>query len=357
MCIKKRFISLLLTVVLLITYITSTMVVSANPVSIDEHAYSVVQGYLGCFDDGLGATKISQRYIVENSYIERYLYVISNNSNKCIALLHITITDGKYGSTLEVGEDTNITAALQNNTPVSFGIVDTALVMYTSFETYHVYSDEVLLAVSDVSKAVIQLRPIPSTLTTCYVTEEYTTCGNLPLINNDYNDSMSAGICWAACLASMFNFRIATQLTAKDVYNYLKTYYPSTEPQSGQLSYSRFFARYGIPCNFFSSPLGYETVKSCLNGDKPVICQIYNVYNGSVAHAVLLQAARRSNSIPSGFNTSSSYIYYYTVMDPGVEPPATSAHYAVMIVDPADEMIISYTSDAFTFTRWQVSTY
>ena len=70
---KKRFISLLLTVALLMTCVTPTMAVSTPSVSVDEHAYSVVQGYLGCFDDALGAAKISQRYVRKTAFTVRYL--------------------------------------------------------------------------------------------------------------------------------------------------------------------------------------------------------------------------------------------------------------------------------------------
>ena len=238
---------------------------------------------------------------------------------------------------------------MQNHICISFGIADTFFVMYTPDSTYHIYSTDVLTLTSMAEKSEIQLRMIPNTLISTYSSINESVSCEVPLVNNEHSPATGKGMCWMAAMAALFNGRFGSSLTAMNIYDQLKNSY-GYEPEDHTIWYQRFFGMYSVTCNIFQTMLFYETIKSCISDGKPIICRISDSDNWN-AHAVTIKAVRRSSSVPSGYNCS--YVYYYTVMDPGID---SSAHYSVMIIDPTDDSV-SYTSEGYTFVNWYGTVY
>lgn len=160
---------------------------------------------------------------------------------------------------------------------------------------------------------------------------------NVDLIGNQTLDG--SPVCWAACGASIINYKKGTNLVASDIYYALKNKY--NDIPSGQSYWeNKMWDLYGVSMTHKYHKLSYSTVCSTLSARKPIYCAFaYATPSGSLSgagHAVTLIGSYQNagkvyyiymdpdvvsylnssylviNSVPSStLNTTHSYTAYY----------------------------------------------
>lgn len=126
---------------------------------------------------------------------------------------------------------------------------------------------------------------------------------NAELIGNDTNPTTGAGLCWAACGASIVNYYKGTSYTALDMYNKVKL--GTGGIPVGNTSYQKaMYGMCGLKFDYVSRRLKFDDVISTLKSGSLIK---YGVSRNGGAHAVVLCGA---------FRISSSYGFIY--MDPNV---------------------------------------
>lgn len=152
----------------------------------------------------------------------------------------------------------------------------------------------------------------------------------------------NAGICWAACIASISNYRKSTSYTALSIYNALSLVYSGTP-----IGNSTWIERGYLYCNMSytgAGTLDVDELYSALHADRPVIFRVYRTdTDGTLkGHAVVLKAISQNR-----------YSSVYTFMDPNYD----SDYYAIFNGTDCDPDDFVYINADNTYDQWIYSTY
>lgn len=122
---------------------------------------------------------------------------------------------------------------------------------------------------------------------------------NIPFVSN--TSINGRGICWAACIAAVANYRHNYHYTASGVYYSLQTQY-SGNPEGSDLWFNRGFQNIILTnCVKITSNLYYYSLYPLLQSDKPVIFDVYNS-NETVGHSIVCRYAYKgTSSVMYGF--------------------------------------------------------
>lgn len=141
--------------------------------------------------------------------------------------------------------------------------------------------------------------------------EEYYVSLTVPQVDNDTVDGV--GLCWAAAVASVSNYRKGTSYDAMDIYDALEGLYSGT-PAGIPTQYSRAYSY----CNMFytyTDPMEFVELYDALDSkNRPVILS----ENGSyIGHAVVLRYLCGGNEYTTyGFvdpnKTNTVYVDFYS---------------------------------------------
>lgn len=194
-----------------------------------------------------------------------------------------------------------------NDEFVSLSYVDKVEVADECFETTKsifdisaVIEEAVMPCIVDSELALFALPPVLIETEKCLITDFVT--------QNGYN------ICWAACVATIVNYRNGDDLSAEEVatamgHNYISDSYPGASISETVSALSL----YGVNCSFASAKLTWPSLKNNIKNDRPFIIGIRaTVNNRSVGH--MLTGYGYSCHVGDGDMYAGSR--YVTVWDP-----------------------------------------
>ena len=166
---------------------------------------------------------------------------------------------------------------------------------------------------------------------------------SVPIVANAISPDTGRGLCWTASMASIVRFRGAggSSLSALELYNLLKTNYPSAGTPIGTATWiGRCFSLYSFSYSQHSSGMIYDSTKSVINNNLPILCEL-ETSASTDQHAVVI----------SGYENEYGY-YYYTLMDPNCSGIVT-----VQITNTSATSFIYATTWGPTYTNWYYTMY
>lgn len=352
----KKTYRLLATLLLFVTVFSFTVpahALSANnaaELTIDYYTYieTVLPRYLSTENTiDYGEVKVSDPIeIIDGSEEYGRMFFVTNNGSY-IGQLAVTYSNGTFHSSFMFDSDEYINNILSANIPFSIMAYEDDLVIKTSqdskmltvgelpndISTYSSieYSSVNFMSV-DVEVGASNARELP--------TEEYYVSLPVPQVDNDSVDGV--GLCWAAAVASVSNYRKGTSYDAMDIYDALNGLYIGT-PAGNPTWYSRAYSY----CNMtytYTNPMEFVDLYDALDSkDRPVIFRVRRSENGSyIGHAVVLRYL-------CGGNEYTTYGF--------VDPNKENTVYVDFYSPTCDPDEFEYYNGSKTYPEWIASIY
>lgn len=348
-----RLIASLLLFVTVFSFTVPANAVSARDAvdtSIDYYDYieTVLPRYLSTENAvKYGEIEVSDPIEIVNGAEEHGRMFFVTNNGSYIGQLAVAYSEGSFHSSFMFDSDEYIDAILSENTPFAIVAYEDDLVIKTAqdskmltvgelpdeINTYSIvrYSSVDFVAV-DVDVETNAARELPS--------EEYYVSLAVPQVDNDTVNGV--GLCWAAAVASVSNYRKDTSYDAMDIYNALDGLYSGT-PAGNETWYSRAYSY----CNMsytYTDPMEFVDLYDALDSkDRPVIFRVRRSENGSyIGHAVVLRYL-------CGGNEYTTYGF--------VDPNKTNTVYVDFYSPTCDPAEFEYYNGSRTYPDWVASIY
>lgn len=144
------------------------------------------------------------------------------------------------------------------------------------------------------------------------------------------------GICWAASVAAVANYRNGTNYTAQDIYDAMDDMYLGT-PAGNTTWYNRAFSYVGLHCSSESGGVSYSAVNHELSDGNPAIFSVKSTASG-VQHAIVCKSIKGyTNGLKYGF----------------MDPNHSGTTYSALISDASNPDNFVYTSPGGTvYNSW-----
>ncbi len=325
----------------------------------EEYAKSVLADYLRIDGNAYDTVYITQGYPVNDAPDDnqRIFFVVDGDSY--IAQLRVSYVDGKFCSSFMFDDNADIEAAIDSSTPFALAVADKSIVVQTAKKTTSVTryaltaASEAELGSYEKSKAKLKAVDVDVESSSATVSTARTASTYAARSNGDYFKSLAveyvsndaaegAGLCWAACIAAVLNYRTSRYYDATKVYYDLKSIYSGT-PVGNTTWYERGFALGSLSCTTVSEGMEFIDIYDTLSANKPIICSVstgHFIWDSS--HAVVLKYVMGGNEYATyGFmdpnHTNTIYINFY---DPDLDP---------------DEFV--YTDGSNTYSDWAYARY
>lgn len=301
----------------------------------EEYISTVLPRYLeveGLYYDDV---KISNGFHVEgnNNPNARTFFVFSGDQT--IGVLNVTQKDGKLYSTFYFESNLEVENALENGTRIALqkSQVNNCNDIVISVEPANSTFSDVS---TNLEYSTIELTPVTIYSQANYISRQidndsdyYVYLSELPYISNTTINNV--GICWAACVASIANYRVGTNYTASSLYYALKEEYGGT-PEGTNVWYSRGYNLCNMSATV-TSTLQWQTLYSLLSSGKPIIFRMTDgAFLFPTKHAIVLKMF-------SGGNDYTTYGF----MDPNFSTMRTV--YMTGSLDPNDFVYASGSTD------------
>jgi len=349
----KKVTGIILSIILLATIALPAVSASSGDERQDSRtAYinKVLPNYLAIEYTGeYESVQISQGFKVRGNADENSRTFFVTGDGKLIGCLVVTSVDGQYQSGFYFEDNADITRAINNGTPIELLVIDDKLVMKTEDLLIAVSSGVEFVNDSRSSKINYELEYIvlnsvgfDTATIALYASPQRgsDTPINLKVTRVANASVNNIGICWAACIAAVSNYKKSTSYTALNVYNALDKTYDYT-PYGDEPWYTRGFDSCGLPTpTVVIGSLSYSSSRSVLSSDKPIIMSIANK---TVGHDLVIKYLwMNDNGI--------DYIYTWGFMDPNIS--------STVYIDVYNKTSFSlYVSDVHTLTSWHRSVY
>ncbi len=343
----SKFLSVILTVCLLFcvtnvsTYAATTPEFSTETERRNEYISEVLSEYLrieGRRD--FNEIKISNPiHVVNNNDNQSQMYLITED-NTYIAQLVVTRINDTYYSSFMFDDDSRIDSVLRNNTAFALiALGDDCLILQT---------DEENIAISGKINSTSE-RLIPSCAHSVANFSSYQLIQDESQQTREYyvslpvsyvsNDTVNGeGVCWAACIAAVSNYRMNTSYDAMDIYDALDDLYLGT-PQGSNTWYKRGYRYCGMTCTC-TSGMSYSSLYTQLSSNhKPAI---FGMYRNGGAHAIVCKYFQGGNEYATyGFmDPNKTNTVYIQFSDPNLDP---------------DNFV--YTNGLQTYNEWRYTRY
>lgn len=353
----KKLVSLALCFIFLVSMtipIASANEGSALQDSLTDYINESLQHYLsieytGEYDD----IQISQGFSVDGNTDENSRTYFVTDDEQLIGCLSVTLVDGEYRSGFFYDSNPEITAAIKNYTPIKLIVVDDKLVMKTADSMVAVSSGiqfDVALALSSESTKRNELNEIALKTVNIDATRISSNAESSPQRASDTAISLAVpyvantavggvGICWAASIAAISNYRNGSTYSAVSLYNGLQFDYGGV-PKGAEPWYSRGFSACNMGAPVVTGSAFYSSARSILPGGKPIMVCVTNMIT---AHAVVLKYLQQTSNPPYDIITT------YGFMDSNY----SSTQYAAVHNGSA----FVYAPGATTYNLWFESVY
>lgn len=306
-----------------------------------EYVESVLPRYLALKDNiDYGNIQISEPITVENREDGTSRTYIVTNDDVYIGLLSVAYIDNEFVSSYMFDEDSSITNIIQTGTPFALVAYDECLLMQTQENNIVVANDNIQLDEIELVHNVAFSEKSFESIDLLASSFSFGALGyNIEIdVEHVANETVNGvGICWAACIAAISNYRNGTSYDALDIYDALDLVY--SETPVGDSNWIRRGYSYCGMSHTNGETLEVDELYDALNSDRPVIFRVYRTDStGNLkGHAVVLKAI-----------TQTRYDSIYTFMDPNY----TNEYYAFFddtVCDPAD---LVYINADHTYDQW-----
>jgi len=127
-----------------------------------------------------------------------------------------------------------------------------------------------------------------------------------------------AGLCWAACIAAVSNYRMSTSYDAMDIYDALDDLCSGT-PEGTNTWYKRGYTYCGMTCTC-TSGMSFTSLYTQLSSNhKPAI---FGMYRSGAAHTIVCKYFEGGNEYATyGFmDPNKTNTVYIQFSDPNLDP-------------------------------------
>lgn len=289
---------------------------------------------------------------------ETWIAFVFDTDRNVMAQLEIWSVGGTYNSSFRLQDKTEISDAFQDGNEVSVIAYDTYLLFSTGTEVCDInrYADisditdspALLNAISACSAETIQTTGFNLIQTYSLQVSDMSAAVSVPIVENDsiiYNNR-NVGLCWAAAVASIVNYRLGYSKDAVDVFWDVVDAYPTDEygvPEGDRTWVGRALNYYGISYTTAEGGMTASSVRTALIACKPIYCHFSS---GSSAHAVVLRKVQYDSDGDK----------YYEFMDPNQD----SYVYVNLTEDAAtdpSQFVYSDSKVRSTYSTWVYSRY
>ncbi len=293
-----------------------------------------------------GTIKVSSPIsVVNNADEESRTYFVTNN-DKYIGMLTVTVVNERFYSSFMFDENEEIDSIITENIP--FAMVasdDNALVLQTqntltSISRSNLDNDKSVQA-SELSTITFSaLDVVPASKKNARSITEYFASLYVPYVANS-TTTQGVGLCWAACIASVSNYKNNTSYTAGNIYTALSDLY-SWEPIGNPVWARRGYIYCGMSFTG-TDGMEMEALYNQLNNNNPVITSFFrDTDDGEVGHSVVCRY----------FSGGDNYATY-GFMDPNFENTVYVRHYD----SNCDPDTFVYENPQQTYDEWRWSWY
>lgn len=316
--------------------------------TIDYYGYieNVLPRYLSTENSiRYGTIKVSDPIEIINGSEEHGRMFFITNNGSYIGQLAVTYGNGSFHSSFMFDSDEYIDTILSTNTPFTVVAYEDDLVIKTAQDskmlTVGELPDEInTYSVVEYYSVDFVTVDIENAATRELPSEEYYVSLAVPQVDNDTVNG--EGLCWAAAVASVSNYRKDTSYDAMDIYDALDELYSGT-PAGTPTWYSRAYSY----CNMsytYTNPMEFVDLYDALDSkDRPVIFRVRRSENGSyIGHAVVLRYL-------CGGNEYTTYGF--------VDPNKTNTVYVDFYSPTCDPDEFEYYNGSRTYPDWIASIY
>lgn len=289
--------------------------------------------------------KISSPIEVVNGAEENGRMFFITNNDSYIGQLSVTYSNGTFHSSFMFEDNEYIDSILSTKTPFAIVAYDDDLIIKTA------QSEKMLtlgntssklgsISLSELSTVSFVAADIKTTETTATLADEpYVSLAVSQVANATVNGK---GLCWAASVAAVSNYRKGTSYDAMDIYDALNESYNGT-PEGSPTWYSRAYSY----CNMtykYTTPMEFSDLYSALaSKDRPVIFRVRRSENGSyIGHGIVLRYLY-------GGNEYATYGF--------VDPNKTNTVYVDFDDPTCDPNEFVYYNGSRTYPEWIASIY
>lgn len=298
----------------------SAINVADSPIGYYDYIETVLPRYLSV--EGVmryGRIEVSDPIEVVNSTEEHGRMFFVTNDDSYIGQLAVTYSNGSFYSSFMFDNDEQINNILSSNTPFAIIAYEDDLIIKTAQTTKMLTTGELpneIITFSTVEYSSVSFVDVDITTTIRERSgEEYYVSLSVSRVANDSVNGN--GLCWAASVAAISNYRKGTSYDAMDIYDALDDNYLGT-PEGTPTWYRRAFSY----CNMSytnSSPMGFFDLYDALdNLNRPVIFRVHRTESGQdIGHAVVLRYLCGGNEYTTyGFvdpnKTNTVYVDFYS---------------------------------------------
>lgn len=313
----------------------------------EEYIATVIPRYLSIEGSHYNDVSISNGFKVNGNENPnaRTFYIFSGDET--VGVLNLTQRGGEFYSTFYFENNSTVDGAYKTGRRIALsssqieGCHDLIVSLESEYKTFSLNN-------SNLEYSSIELTPVTS-----YIVSQpnlnsvlgvigdsdspyYVNLYSFPYVSSTIIKDV--GICWAACVAAIANYRMGTNYTAESLYYALDDLYSGT-PEGTKKWYERGYALSGMSATVTSS-LQWQTLYSLLSSGKPVIFRMTDGKLFPTKHAIVLK-------LFSGGNDYTTYGF----MDPNYS--STRTVYMTGSLDP-DTFV--YTSGSYEYS-WYGSVY
>lgn len=288
---------------------------------------------------------------IESGSIGEYVFLFDDD--EIVGKMQVWQVDGEYASVFDTYITDEIQSSFDGGYDIAFGYFEDDLYSYdevagsafvdgAGFEECPDYELPLNKSISKAASMDLAAIPAPFAAGTSL---------NVPHVHNTvcgYGHS-EHGLCWAACVAMMVNYRDSKSLSALTVWNAMKTSADS-DPVGTVSTINGAFDKYNYSHSSYSKSISASEVLGALSSDKPVFMSIEGTKNsgGDIAHAVVICGISIENA------TSTSANITYTIND----PERWDLKSILVKADPSKAIsTISYSLTNSTYNQWKRTYY
>lgn len=347
----KKFVSLLV----LLCFICSLLFVSvsASSISMNEtrEMLSYIEDVLPIYmlaPEGSAANTfwITQGYSFQNTDRTAEIFFIFD-SNGYVGRMIVDRVDNRFTSTLNFEYIQAIEELVYNSVPFMLVKPDeyTLLLCWengtevlqniTGIEIVSNNSDTAILSSFDYMSPILTEVQLSESVSPQVDATDYYVALDVKHVKNGLSDE-GIGICWAASIAAISNFRQGTNWTAYSLYSAIKKS-NMAEPSGTMAWYRTTFNYLGLTPTSSSSVPSWKTVYNALSATRPLLFHVQRNSNGSAsAHAIVCKYfSGGNNQVLLGF----------------MDPNESSTQYTTIYSENLDFSELIYTNSAQTYTE------
>lgn len=328
-----RIVSILLVVVLATNCLSSSAFAAEASDSKNDYINRVLSHYLAVEGNKYGKVELSQAYTIYDHINDSAEIYFVMNDGIYVGLLTLAMEDGQYVSSFMFDDTNDISDAISAGIPMAAVCCSNRFEIVTS-------TGGILLASDSCEEDLLETHSI-SELTVSYQEPSISEVDiepfvprvsradpfvslPVPIVGN--GTGAGAGLCWAASISAISNYKLGTNYTAKGLFDALYNAYTPDVPVGLQPWYDRGFRWCGMNSEFINGKLSFTSMYSKLKNFNPIILTVgrpnQEASGGKTWHDVVLRYMEGGNEGATlGFMDCNWSKYIYVLWDdPSLSP-------------------------------------